>query len=494
MVPILDLLANCRKYGDRVAIVAAGRSLTYAGLHAAVTAQAARLAARLRPGDRMALLCGNTLEFVTLSLAAEAIGAIRVPLNVKSTPSEIAALLADCAPGLVVYEEATEPLLAGAGGFPAEAAAGLCAEGPSSAPHPAAHPAPGPEARCSITYTSGSTGRPKGVVLTHANWHYVFVNMLIERAIAADDTLAFIGPLTHAGWSYLYAGLLRGARAAIFPAGDVEAMLDHAAREPVSIVTCVPTTLSRVVALAGPDHPLCASLKWIGIGGAPTSPALLERAMAVFGRRIVFNFGQTEAMMTCTFYDFAREPDRPGHAGFIGRPYVFADVAIMGPDGAPVAQGEVGEICVRGPHTMLEYWGQPELTAKARRDGFILTGDLGSEDEPGLFRIVGRAKEMIISGGFNIFPQEVEAAVAALDGVEEAAVLGLPSEEWGEMVACVFATRDGREIAAEAMRAALKPRLGIRTPKLFRQIEALPKAATGKIDKNALRRWLEAGQ
>lgn len=490
MVPVLDLLANCRKYGDRVALEAAGRSMTYAALHEAVTAQAARLAARLQPGDRMALLCGNTLDFVTLSLAAEAIGVIRVPLNIKSTGAEIASLLADCAPGLVVYEEATRPLLSGAGGFPAEAAAQLCAGGPSAAPHPA----PGPLARCSITYTSGSTGKPKGVVLTHANWHYVFVNMLVERDIAADDTLAFIGPLTHAGWSYLYAGLLRGARAAIFPAGDVEAMLGHAESEPVSIITCVPTTLSRIVALAGPDHPLLASLKWIGVGGAPTSPALLQRAMALFGRRIVLNFGQTEAMMTCTFYDFAREPDRPDHAGFIGRPYVFADVAIMGPDGGPVAPGEIGEIYVRGPHTMLEYWGQPDLTAKARRDGFIVTGDLGSEDEPGLFRIVGRAKEMIISGGFNIFPQEVEAVVSALDGVEEAAVLGLPSEEWGEMVACVFATRDGREITAETMRAALKPRLGIKTPKLFRQLETLPKAATGKIDKNILRQWLETAQ
>lgn len=490
MVPVLDLLANCRKYGDRVALVAAGRTMSYAALHDAVTAQAARLAARLKPGDRVAFLCGNTLEFITLSLAAEAIGVIRVPLNVKATPAEVAVLLADCAPALVVYEEATRPLLVDTAEFPAETAPQLCAEGPLAAPHPA----PGPSDRCSITYTSGSTGRPKGVVLTHANWHHVFVNMLIERRIAADDTLAFIGPLTHAGWSYLYAGLLRGARAAIFPAGDVEAMLAYATEEPVSIVTCVPTTLSRIVALAGADHPLAASLKWIGVGGAPTSPALLERAMALFGRRIVLNFGQTEAMMTCTYYDFSREPDRPDHAGFIGRPYVFADVAIMRPDGTPVEPGGIGEICVRGPHTMLEYWGQPELTAGARRDGFIVTGDLGIEEEPGLFRIVGRAREMIISGGFNIFPQEVEAAVSMLDGIEEAAVIGLPSEEWGELVACAFSARDGREIEAGRLRAALKPTLGIKTPKLFRQFDALPKAATGKIDKNLVRQWLEAGR
>ncbi len=487
MVPVLDLLANCRKYGDRIALTAGGSDVSYGALHAAITRQAGRLAALMQPGDRLALLCSNSLEFVTLSLAAELIGVIRVPLNIKSTAAEIALLLDDCSPSLVVFEPATRALLSEASDMRAMLAADLCEPDAS----PASHAAPKPQDRCSITYTSGSTGRPKGVVLTHANWHYVFANMLIDRQIAATDTLAFIGPLTHAGWSYLYAGLLRGARSVIFAAGDVEAMLAHAARQDVTIITCVPTTLSRIVAQAGTDHPLRRSLKWIGVGGAPTSPALLERAMAAFGRRIVLNFGQTEAMMTCTFYDFARETDRDDAAGFIGRPYVFSDMLVAGPDGQPLSVGEVGEICVRGPHTMLEYWRQPELTAAAYRDGYILTGDLGVEEEPGLFRIVGRSKEIIISGGFNIYPQEVESAVASLAGMEEVAVLGMPCEEWGEKVICFFATGDGRTVSADELRAALKPRLGIKTPKAFHQLPALPKAATGKIDKKALKLWAE---
>ncbi len=490
MVPILDLLTNCRKFGDRIALTVDGRDITYTALQAAVVEQAGRLSALMQPGDRLALLCSNSVEFIALSLAAEAIGVIRVPLNIKSTPGEIAVLLEDCAPTLVVYEAATQGLLSQAPSFTAMLAGDLSKPGASVA----TPSAPRAEDRCSITYTSGSTGKPKGVVLTHANWHYVFANMHIDRDIAEDDMLAFIGPLTHAGWSYLYAGLLRGARAAVFAAGDVESMLAFAATNDVTIITCVPTTLSRIVVQAGADHRLRRSLKWIGVGGAPTSPALLERAMAAFGRRIILNFGQTEAMMTCAFYDFAREPDRQDAAGFIGRPYIFSDIVIAGPDGQALARGQVGEICVRGAHTMLEYWRQPELTAKTYRDGFILTGDLGVEEEPGLFRIVGRAKDIIISGGFNIYPQEVESAVAALEGVDEVAVLGMPCEEWGEKVVCVFSTRDGQPKTADALRAVLKPQLGIKTPKVFHHMPALPKAATGKIDKKALKLWLEEKQ
>jgi acyl-CoA synthetase (AMP-forming)/AMP-acid ligase II len=494
MVPILDLLAICSKYNTRTALMIDGRTVTYADLHAAVTLQRDRLAAMLQPGDRLALLCSNSLAFITVSLAAEAAGLIRVPLNIKSTAIEVAALLEDCGPALVVFEEEMRALLSESGSVNALPVEALCGPKSSDGIDQGLRAAPAAGDRCSITYTSGSTGKPKGVVLSHANWHHVFINMLIDRDIAASDTLAFIGPLTHAGWSYLYAGLLRGARAAIFAAGDVDSMLSFAAKDDVTIITCVPTSLSRIVTRIAPDHRLRHSLKWIGVGGAPTSPALLERSMAVFGRRIVLNFGQTEAMMTCAFYDFAREPDREDAAGFIGRPYLFSDVVIMAKDGSPTRPGEIGEICVRGPHTMLEYWNAPELTAQASRDGYILTGDLGVEVEPGLFRIVGRAKEIIISGGFNIYPIEVETAVAALDGIDEVAVIGAPCEEWGEKVVCFFSTHGGARLPPETLREVLKPRLGIKTPKVFHQMPALPKAATGKIDKKALRQHLEAMQ
>lgn len=488
MVPVKDLLAACFKFGERPAIVISGVTLDYNGLAESISRQAEELAKHLSVGDRIALLCGNTLDFITLSLAAELIGAIRVPLNIKATPAEIAALLEDCSPKLVVYEAETEGLLAQAPAIKAIGAAILASA--SEEPHTSSGVI-SPAARCSITYTSGSTGKPKGVVLTHANWHYVFANMLIDRDISAADTLAFIGPLTHAGWSYLYAGLLRGARAAVFDAGDVETMLAFAEQDEVTIITCVPTTLSRIIKGTDDHHPLRQSLKWIGVGGAPTSPTLLERAISTFGRRIVLNFGQTEAMMTCAFYDLAREQEHHDEAGLIGRSYIFSGVVIRAEDGTACAIGEVGEICVSGPHTMLEYWNNPQQTAAVYRGDEILTGDLGVEFAPGLFRLVGRAKDMIISGGFNIYPMEVETAVAALPEVDEVAVMGIPDEEWGEKVVCLLSIHKGAELSADSLRQFLKPVLGIKTPKIFHLLPQLPKAATGKIDKKALKLWLE---
>ena len=488
MVPINDLTTNCQKYGGRIAIIVGTEQLSYSELFERISGQAALLAGILQPGDRLALLCANTTDFITLSLAAELIGVIRVPINIKSTPSEIAMLLEDCCPGLVVYEVATGHLLADVQSLPLRSVQQLRTGGNATA----LPCAPLVSDRCSITYTSGSTGKPKGVVLTHGNWHYVFANMLIDRNISETDVLGFVGPLSHAGWSYLYAALLRGARSVIFDAGDVDGLLAYARTETVTIVTCVPTVLSRLVGLLTPDHPLVQTLKWVGIGGAPTCVSLLARARSFFGNRIVLNYGQTEAMMTCAFHDFAREADIAETDGLIGRAYIHADVAIMAPDGRRLAPGDIGEICVRGPHTMLEYWGQPALTVRAYRDGFILTGDLGVAEPHGLLRIVGRAKDIIISGGFNIYPQEVEAAVSLLADIDEVAVLGLPSEEWGEKVVCVFSSGNGQPIAPDALRAVLKPRLGIKTPKEFHQLPALPKAPTGKIDKKALRVQLEA--
>lgn len=486
MVPVNLLLQVCAKYADRPALVIGDKVTTYGQLQELVVQRAQRLADLVPAGERLALLCSNSLDYIVMSLAAEVAGIIRVPLNIKATPAEIGVMTADCQPALIAYEAPMSSLLAESGSFRALEVGEIGRSVGMSEPG-----VPNPADRCSITYTSGSTGKPKGVVLTHQNWHYVYTHMLIDRDIAQDDVLAVVGPLTHASWSYLYAVLLRGAQVVVFPAGDVEAMLAYAAHKPITLITCVPTVVSRMLSQMPSDHLLCSTLKWIGVGGAPMGPALLDRAMQVFGPRIVLNFGQTEAMMTCSFYDLRHESPREDAASFIGRPYAFTEMVIMDNDAKPVALGETGEICIRGPHTMLEYWGEPELTAGTLRDGYVWTGDLGVEVEPGLFKMVGRAKEIIISGGFNIYPLEVESVVSALPGIDEVAVVGIPCEEWGEKVICFFSTLDGAAQNSDDLRAEIKPRLGIKTPKTFYHLPTLPKAPTGKIDKKALTLWAE---
>lgn len=481
MLPIINLLENCEKHGSAVALEFEGQIVTYDALARDVRSSAQAIARRCSPGDRVALICANSYDYIRLSLAIELAGALRVPVNVKSTPAEAARVLADCTPAFAIYEEPMRALL------PEGLTASLASDPALHEARPSsALPKLSPDQPCSITYTSGSTGDPKGVVMSHANWFHVFTNMLIDRDILQGDRMGFIGPLTHAGWSYLYAGLWRGTVNVICRAGDTAGLLARAARAPIHSVTCVPTTMMRLMAGMGDGHLLHDSLRWIGVGGAPITQSQLDRALATFGGKVVVNYGQTEAMMTCTFMDYRHE-DHAAGADHIGRPYVFSDIRIADADGAPVAPGTVGEICIRGPHCMIGYWNRPDTTRDTIRDGFVCSGDLGLQETSGLFRLVGRAKEMIISGGFNIYPMEVENVIATHNGVAEVAVIGIPDKEWGERVVCFVAPEPGTKIDVSELVAFAKDTLGIKAPKDLHVLDILPKSMTGKIDKKALR-------
>ncbi|MHA6686155.1 class I adenylate-forming enzyme family protein [Mesorhizobium sp. A556] len=488
MIPVHEFIESARKNGGRIALVFGERHVSYVELLDRVTGAAAALDRIVRPGERVAMLCTNSYQYVWASLAIELMGAVRVPINIKASRAEIGKIVADCAPALILHEDATRHLAPDA--CPArlmhvDAIATEADDGIRFLDRV------GPEDLCSINYTSGSTGNPKGVVLSHRNWSFVYVNMLVDRDIDADDRLAFIGPLTHAAWSYLFAGLLCGATNIVFAGGDTDALLAYSRTNPVTIVTCVPTTLSRIVEGTAATDLLARTLKWIGIGAAPVTQAQLDRASEVFGNRIVINYGQTEAMMTCTYMDFRKYGPERMLADYIGRPYVFSHIKVVDKDGKDALSGEVGELHLRGSHTMAGYWNQPDATRETLRGNYVASGDLGVEEEPGLFRLVGRIKDMIISGGFNIYPSEVEAVVASHPGIDEVAVLGKPCPVWGERVVCFYSERPGLTVDQTTLKAFCKEQLQIKAPKEFYKLDPMPKSPTGKIDKKVIRQ-LEA--
>ncbi|MDP2411527.1 MAG: AMP-binding protein [Pseudolabrys sp.] len=504
-IPSALMAQAARRYGPQVALRFGERTWTFAQFDAAVSRLATALAARLSPGDRVALFTANCAEYLLLQCAVERAGLVRVPVNARSTTHELDAILADCEPGVLFYDSATADRIEGSktsGLWCANVDTQDAINGPSFAGLADTRADPGRLNRAalddlaSINYTSGTSGRPKGAMLTHRNWAALYRNMLIDRDIRGDDIIAHVGPLTHSSGTYFVPWFLRGGTSLVVDGGTVDKLLAAIDRHNVTVFTCVPTVLTRIVNHPGLENFDLSSLRMIGYGAEPIPRNTLEKALAKFGPVLVQNYGQTEAMMTCTTLpaaDHFAPGGGPLRVGCIGRAYTFVEIVLRAPDGQPVAPGEIGEITVRSDHVMHGYWRLPEETAKVLRDGFLWTGDLARMDETGLITLAGRSKEMLITGGHNIYPQEVEAALTSCPGVLEAAVIGVPDPDWGEIAIAFVSVVADSGLGADSVTAAVKPRLGIKTPKRIEILASLPKTGNGKVDKKLLRQRFADG-
>lgn len=478
------------RFAGATALVDGRRRWSFAAAWAEAEALASGLIGLgLTPGDRIALWMENCAELVLLSWAAEIAGLVRVPLNARYTAAEVERILADCTPALVVADA----------GRAVAAAPCLALGGPEWARLPAATPAAGlygagPGDLCSLNYTSGSTGAPKGVMLSHRNWAEVYRNLLTDRDIRGDDRLAHAGPLSHASGAYVLPFFLAGATSVICPArGGVEGLLATIQAERCTVLTCVPTLLTRLLGHPRVGEFDLSSLRHIGYGAEPIPLHTLQAAIARFGPILSQNYGLTEAMMTCCHLRADEHIGADGRLrhGALGRPYSHVEIVLRDAAGQPVPDGAVGEITVRSGHVMQGYWRQPQETARVLRDGWLWTGDLARRDAGGLLWLAGRAKDMLISGGFNIYPQEVEAELSAAPGVREVAVVGVPDPDWGEL-AVAFVAGDG--LCVEALRDWSRPRLGLRTPRRWHIVESLPRTAVGKVDKARLKSALASAK
>jgi fatty-acyl-CoA synthase len=480
---------------DAVAIRFGDESISWAALHDRVHRLAAAFAARgVRRGDRVVILMTNRPEFVEVTLAANAAGAMAVPVNFRLAPAEAAYILGDCAPALVVTDALLAPLAAAASA-PLPQVPPIVVAGDESYQamlgETAAAP---PEVEIGdvalIMYTSGTTGRPKGAMLTHLNLLMQSVTAIRTSRLSGDGHVGLVNvPLFHiAGIGSMPPALMIGATSVIMPTApfDAQTTLDVIEAEGVTSLFLVPAQWQ--VLCAHPDATRrTGSLRTISWGAAPATVTLLETMAATFpGAEIISLFGQTEMSPVTTSLP-GRDAIRK--IGSVGKPIPTIAARIVDDQMNDVPPGAVGEIVYRGPTLMAGYWNNPEATAEAFAGGWFHSGDLVRADEEGFLYVVDRKKDMIISGGENIYCAEVENVLAAHPAVADVAVIGAKHERWGETPIAVIVPADpAAPPALDDLTDWARGKLAsYKKPTSLVIVAELPRNAAGKVLKHQLR-------
>ena len=344
-----------------------------------------------------------------------------------------------------------------------------------------------------LTYTGGTTGKPKGVIGTVGSITHMTTTQLAEWEWPERPRFLMCTPLSHAGAAFFVPTIVKGGEMVVLGKFDPAEVLRVIEERRITATMLVPSMLYALM-----DHPDShtrdlSSLQTVYYGASAINPVRLAEAIERFGPIFAQYYGQSEAPMVITYLAKGDHDDK--RLTSCGRPTLFARTALLGQDGGPVPQGQVGEICVSGPLLAGGYWNLPDATAETFRDGWLHTGDMAREDEDGFWYIVDRVKDMIVTGGFNVFPREVEDVIAEHSAVAQVCVIGTPDEKWGEAVTAVVVLRPdtpGHDGAIATMtaeiQAAVKDRKGsVQSPKRVIVVESLPVTALGKVDKKAVR-------
>jgi len=490
-----------------IAILEGDRKLTWAQLGERV----GRLAGALRQlgvakGDRVAVLMLNSSRYLELYLAVGWAGAVIVPLNIRWSVGENRDALTDCTARLLVvdsaFKEAGKALAAAIPGLAlvhaddGEPAAGVPGyESLLAAAEAIPDVMAGRDDVTGIFYTGGTTGRSKGVTLSHGNVMFNALQSLAEGVFPADAVYLHAPPMFHIanGWS-MYCMFINGGINAVIKAFTPEAAAAAIERFRVTNTLFVPTMIQMFVDHPGIGKYDLSSLRQIVYGASPIAEAVLDRAMARLpGVRFLQAYGMTELSPLATVLmpeEHVGAGRAKGRHRSGGRPSLGVEIRIVDADDRPVAPGTVGEIAVRGDNVMLGYWNRPEETAKAIVGGWMHTGDGGYMDEDGFVYIVDRIKDMIITGGENVYSTEVENVVAQHPAVQQCAVIGIPHPQWGEAVHAVVVVKPGTTLQPDELIAFCKERIGhYKCPRSVEvRTEALPLSGAGKILKRELRR------
>ncbi len=499
----LTLQTIARAHGSRTAISWDGGALGYAAFEDQVQRIAGALMTRhgLARGARVALAMENCPEYYPLLYGIWRAGLSAVPMNSKLHAKEMAWIMADAEAQLCLATPKLADALsaAGAGPVPPIVVTG-------SADHRvlltgnAVRGEPGDaEAEAWVFYTSGTTGRPKGAMLSHRSLLFACQCYYADiDQVGPEDTILHAAPLTHGSGLYGIAHIARGSHNLIAAGSfEPERIFEAMAKYRNVSLFAAPTMVSRLI-----NHPLAGSadtrgLKTIIYGGAPMYLADCKRALELLGPKLYNLYGQGESRMTITGLDQAMHadsahPDYEARLASAGIARTGVAVKVVREDGQEVPHGEIGEIVTRSDCVMTGYWNNPQANAKALRGGWLWTGDLGAMDAAGFVTIKDRSKDMIISGGANIYPREIEEVLLTHPGVLEAAVVGRPHPEWGEEVVAFVVAREGAELSEAALDGLCLDNIArFKRPKAYRFVAALPKNNYGKILKTELRNLLD---
>ena len=440
---------------------------------------------------RVALFMDNRLEYLVAMFATWRSGATVVPCNARLTTDELAFLVGDAGATIVLTDDAHEQTATAAAGASGNAATvGVVGVDRLEGPPPPHEADVDPSDVAWIFYTSGTTGHPKGAMLSHAVLHFVTVSWLADLTpLDETDVTLHAAPLSHGAGFHAIAATARAAHQVITPTPsfDPAGVLALVDEHGVTNTWMVPTQIVMLTD-AAPDDVVLPTLEYVVYGGAPMTPAATQRALDRFGPVFVQLYGQGETPMTATV--LRRQDHRPDALGSAGRARPGVDVRIMKENGELAPPDTVGEVVVRGPSVMSGYWNRPEASAETLRGGWLHTGDLGRITDDGLLHLLDRTKDMIISGGSNVYAVEVEQVLSAHPDVADVAVVGVPDDLWGELVVAVVvpATDDDSPLDTAALEAHCRAALaGYKIPRRWEQVETLPRNAYGKVLKRELR-------
>lgn len=495
---------NALLYPNKPALIFGDQTITFREYNLRIN----RLVNALRTlgferGDRLAIFSRNCPEYMVVYGAGEKAGFPVAALNFRLARQEVEQLLRQITPKAVFVQGQFREMF-DAMDYGASAPLRVLLDGPSAGGWQGlddllsqgddAEPAVevGGDDIAYLLFTSGTTGLPRAAMLSHLGQWLDATTFVMEASLTSDDRFLFVSPLYHvAARAMTLAHLMVGATIVMHEAFDAEKVLQDIEKHRITTFTAVPTMIIWLL-----NHPSIkerdlSSLRLLWYAASPMPVPVLEQAIATFGPILVQGYGLTESGPSVTVLpasDHRLDGDKTHRLASCGRPVVGVEIRIVGPDGQDLPPGEIGEVVVRSPYLMKGYWNEPELTAQTLRDGWLHTGDMGRLDEDGYLYLVDRKKDMIISGGENIYPREVEEVLYSHPGVREAAVIGVPDPVWGEAVKAFVVVEEGAQVTEDELIAYCAERLArYKRPKSIEFCQELPKNPSGKILKNVLR-------